>query len=87
MQGVFTGAAVVLVIQGKNEDTEAATVRYLTQYTSALIAQGITRDALGFLWSQMGTAAEADPSNTVQQVSHYLFGLVLEELSTVGKQS
>lgn len=88
LNGILIGAAAVLVLNVKDikdEELEEATVKYLRSYISNLIEQGITRESLGFLWSQMGIAAEANPHNNVQAVAHYLLGCVLEN-STVEKQ-
>lgn len=82
LNGVLVGAATVLVIKSnsdniKDQTLEDETVQYLKQYVGSLISQGVTRDGLGFLFSQMGVAAHG--SNIVQNVAHYLLGLVLEE--------
>ena len=81
LNGVMVGAAYALVIAGKDERVEAELIVELRTYVSSLIKQGITRDALGFLWSQMGLAVEAYPDNIVQNVAHYLLGCVLEDNS------
>lgn len=89
LNGVCIGAASVLVLNvkdTKDQELEDATVKYLTSYISGLVEQGLSRDALGFLWSQMGIAAQANIHNNVQAVAHYLLGCVLEN-STVEKQS
>ena len=83
LNGIFVGAATVLVLNTKegaekDSDLEDRTVEYLKRLTSSYVRQGITRDNLGFLFSQMSIAVEASPDNLVQQVAHYLFGLVLE---------
>ena len=102
LNGVLIGAAAVLILNNEHVDTEdkhleSATVKYIKSYVASLVVQGITKDSLGFLWSQMGVAAEYNRDNTVQNVAHYLLGLVLEhtvegespveESSTVEKQS
>ena len=89
LNGVLIGAAAVLVINVKDvkdQELEDAAIKYLAAYISGLVDQGLSRDALGFLWSQMGVAAQANIHNNVQAVAHYLLGCVLEN-STVEKQS
>lgn len=88
LNGAMIGSAVVLILNAtsvKDQKLEDNTVNYLKAYTANLVEQGLTRDALGFLWSQMGVAAKATENN-VQNVAHYLLGCVLEDTSTAVKQ-
>jgi hypothetical protein len=90
LNGALIGAAAVLVLnaneRGQSKTLEASTIRYFTSYINGLVQQGLTRDALGFLWSQMGVAAQANEHNTVQKVANHLLGAVLKT-GTVVKQN
>ncbi len=79
LNGTFIGAGAVLALGGKDEDLEAQAISYFKSYVKSLVEQGLSRNALGFLWSQMGVAARANPNNLVQTVAHYLLGCVLEK--------
>ena len=90
LNGVLIGAAVVLLLNNgevKDQALEDNTVNYLKAYVANLVGQGLTRDAIGFLWSQMGVAAKVDESNNIQYIAYYLLGCTLEETSTAVKQS
>lgn len=90
LNGVLIGAAVVLLLNSgevKDQALEDNTVNYLKAYVANLVGQGLTRDAIGFLWSQMGVAAKVDESNNIQYIAYYLLGCTLEETSTAVKQS
>lgn len=82
LKGVLIGSAVVLLLNASEKEKdvklENKTVKYITEYIASLVDQGLTRDALGFLWSQMSIASQANELNKVQAVAHYLLGCVLE---------
>lgn len=81
LNGVYVGAASVLAINGNNTELEVKVINYLKSYTASVVQQGLTKEALGFLWNQMGIAAEMNRENTVQNVAHYLLGCVLEKFN------
>ena len=83
LNGALIGVAVSLILNSQHVDEddkflEKEVIKYLATYTSNLVSQGLTRDALGFLWSQMRDAAAANIENNVQAVASHLLGYVLE---------
>lgn len=87
--GIILGCAATLVMNNQHTDEqdvnlEEDVVAYIGTYINALMLQGLPKDALAFLMSQMETASQIGADNT-NAVAYHLIGSALEKLSNAEK--